>query len=373
MKTIFWRMMMYILWGMPAGMPFFYKLLYWLFAPLLWCAQWFYGAGMCIVRWWQLRSAYRAHVPVISVGNLTAGGVGKSVFVQTLLSWISAYHAVVVMRGYGGSFARQRRPRLVEINRHSPYEVGDEAFALACKRKALVVVGGDKRQSVEYAQTLPGVRCIILDDGYQSWGIARDINIVLLDGRAPFGNRCLIPMGSLREKSLTRASHVVVTHAYAVPVEKRERLKKRIARYANGRKVPVFWAEHVVNGVYRSNSQRLAATQYHQVPVDVVVGIGEPAGFLKTVDELSVSVQKTHVFPDHHAYTVRDLEKILGTRERVTILTTEKDWGKIECCLAKNRVLLSRIELFVVRVALKFDSPKVAFLRQAIISAITKT
>lgn len=165
-----------------------------------------------------IAKSYRAAIPVLSVGNLTVGGTGKTPVVDHLVqrALMSGQRVAVVSRGYGGQ--RKSGTALVSDGRGTlhddAYLYGDEPVLLARRnRDAMVIVARKRSEGVMLAEKL-GAELVILDDGFQHLRLSRDLDIVLLDSRSPFGNGHLLPAGPLREPvaSLARADLVILTH-----------------------------------------------------------------------------------------------------------------------------------------------------------------
>ena len=182
-----------------------------------------------------------ASVPVVSVGNLTVGGTGKTPATLWLAGRLHAdgRATAIVTRGYGGSLGTRTEVvgrggrALLDVD-----EIGDEAALLALRFPGPVVSGADRARAVELAVEREGAEVVVLDDGFQHWRLARDADLVLVDGRFGFGNGALLPAGPLREpvRALKRAHAIVVTKAAPS-----EALAATLRRRAP--EVPVFTAD----------------------------------------------------------------------------------------------------------------------------------
>lgn len=358
MHTFFDRIRLFF-WGRPPRLPFF---LCWLIgAAALLCVSFLYRCAFAISCWWHSKSPYRSPFTVISVGNLTVGGTGKSVAVRHFLTLLGEQNCAVVMRGYGGQAARQKKPICVAAGGRvlsTASEAGDEAYALALHTQALVVVGGDKRASVAWCarQTQQKITYIILDDGYQSWTIARDSNIVLIDGRAPLGNGYCLPMGPLRERDLTRATGVMVTHAASLSRCERLVLEKLVHSLAQ-KALPIEWTSHEPEGVFMRNDVADCVDLKKHKDVFLVVGVGSPKGVQTTLLSLGATIVDTFVFPDHHVYTKEEVATVVKKTAGHLVITTEKDWVKI-VALHEQKRGLSAPPWAVMRVKLRSESPR---------------
>ena len=269
---------------------------------------------------WRLARIRRVDVPVISVGNLTLGGTGKTPLVEWLVRWFQAggLRVAIVSRGYK---ARSGAPN-------------DEALELAGKlpgtphvQKAQRVAGA--RQAILEHQA----ELIVLDDAFQHRRIHRDLDIVLLDALEPFGLDRVFPRGTLREPAsgLRRADVVVLSRSDAVSGEQREAIRQRVTGVAPSalwlevaqRPRNLLSAEGTQESLGRIAGQRVAA----------FCGIGNPAGFRHTLDGCGCRVVDFREFPDHHPYPAEDLKSLYrwaeGLPDVAAVLCTHKDLVKL--------------------------------------------
>lgn len=247
----------------------------------------------------------RLPVPVICVGNLVAGGAGKTPVALSLAarlrSWGLAVH--LLTRGYGG---QQAGPLLVDVQRHGFRDVGDEALLLA--RAAPTWVARD-RAAGGRAALAAGAQAIVLDDGHQNPSLKKDLSLVVVDAAYGFGNGRVMPAGPLREPvagGLARADAVILLgdggaapalSGFAGPILRAELHPGPEAAELAGRRVVAF------------------------------AGIGRPEKFFDTLAGLGAELGARFSFPDHHPYRPADLMPIFSAAERAAavIVTTEKD------------------------------------------------
>lgn len=242
--------------------------------------------------------AQRLRGPVISVGNLSVGGSGKTPFVVLLGQLLQQRGIVfdVLSRGYG------RKTRgVLEVDRNgSPVQFGDEPLLIACRLSCPVIVGESRYHAGLYAEQKHGARLHILDDGFQHRGLARDFDIVLLTPEDQ-SNR-LLPAGRLREplSSLNRADAVVMTSE--MDLTPAGKAIWRIRRSLELRDPP----ERAV----------------------VFCGIARPQRFVKQLRAAGIEPIATKFYRDHHAYGASDIRELLALRDRSSatgFITTEKD------------------------------------------------
>lgn len=280
----------------------------------------------------------RAHlpVPIISIGNLTVGGTGKTPMTQALCRALTQQgrRVAILSRGHGG---RGTEPRLVsDAEGHvllTAQDAGDEPLLLAQTLPGVpVLVGKDRRETGREALRRFGLDAVILDDGFQYWQLARDLDIVLLDARRPFDNGYPLPRGLLREppRHLTRAGIVVVTRADALDGEGRASLRAEIARLAP--QAGVYWASHGATGfvpVHSLASPALPLDTLRGARVVALSGIAQPQSFARTLTEgASVTVARHLVYSDHAEYTQADADQAQAAvleEGADALIMTEKD------------------------------------------------
>ena len=253
-------------------------------------------------------------VPVVCVGNLVAGGAGKTPVALALVEALGARGRKVqcLTRGYGG---RVSGPHRVDPARDTAARVGDEALLLA--RAAPTWVARDRAAGAR-AAAAAGAEVIVMDDGFQNPSLAKDLSLVVIDGAYGFGNGRVMPAGPLRETvpgGLARAQAVVV-----LGPERRDLGAQLGARPDCGPDGgPAVLTARLAP---RPGSERLAGRR-----VLAFAGIGRPAKFFATLADLGAKVVETRAFPDHHAYAPAEIESL---RARAAALdacavTTEKD------------------------------------------------
>lgn len=288
---------------------------------------WLYGAVVRRRMQRKLRDAVQATIPVLSVGNVTVGGTGKT----PLVGWIAEYlresgHApAIVSRGYGGRAGRG--PIVVSAGEQPLVDAdvaGDEPYLLATRLSGVpVVVGSDRTSGVAKAAAL-GARVAILDDGFQHQQLARELDIVLIDGSDPFGNGFLLPAGPLREPltSLSRAQIVIVTRcSTAVPTE----IERQVRLHSPD--ALLMTADHRSVGLFDAEGQPARAPDRALA----VCGIGNPDRFHRDLLASGIEVVEFLPYRDHHAFTMPELAQLASRaqQQRATIVTTEKDLARI--------------------------------------------
>ncbi len=312
-----------------------------------------YRAGLLKVR--------RAGVPVLSVGNLTAGGTGKTPLVEWLARAVATgvgRRACVLTRGY----ARADESRRVVVSDGETIladarEGGDEPRLLAERLladKVAVVCDADRVAAARWAVVNLRSEVFILDDGFQHLRLARDLDIITLDATDPWGGGRLLPAGRLREplSGLSRADCVVITRAEQCADV--SGLRAEAGRQSGGR--PVFISRTVVSGVReisQAGSERVDLRE-SPLPLDLSLAfcaIGNPGAFFAQLSRERVGIVRRRVFADHHFYTQRDADEL--SREAAgagasKLVTTAKDAVKL-------RGLKFDLPCYVLETGLSFD------------------
>ena len=256
----------------------------------------------------------KATLKIISVGNVTLGGTGKTPFTMALARILEGSlkkNVCIIIRGYGWDEQEMLKRNLADVP---------------------VLVGQDRFRSSNKAVKLYGSDTAILDDGFQHWELARDLNIVLIDLRNPFGNGHLFPRGILREpkRSLRRADVIVLTknNKLSAGMDSIRKEVKAICKSAI-----ILEAAHVPKHLYEGRARNiydLSAVRAKRVIL--LSSIGDPLYFEETVMGLGADVIEHIKFPDHHDYRKKDIERVAARcdeRHFDFIITTEKDIVKL--------------------------------------------
>jgi tetraacyldisaccharide 4'-kinase len=290
-------------------------------------------------------------VPVISVGNLSMGGTGKTPMVMHVAGALqkAGYRPVIVSRGYGGR-ARQA-VNLVSNGKELLLAVemaGDEPRLMAESLPGVPVVTGIKRAVVaEYAISQLGAEVIVLDDGFQHLALQRDLDLVLFKAPDFLGSCRVFPGGELREpvSALDRAHAFVITGVSSSNLQETEDFKKFLAGKFPGK--PVFEASYRLKAMVDRQGNQHAVEDIGE-RIYGFCGLADPGGFLRTISEQGISPAGFSVFTDHHPYTEVDLAALVeaaGKYECEALLTTEKDMVKLRGIPCELPVYAFRVEL----------------------------
>ncbi|HEU4835858.1 MAG TPA: tetraacyldisaccharide 4'-kinase [Pyrinomonadaceae bacterium] len=272
--------------------------------------------------------------PVISIGNITTGGTGKTPLVEYVAKLLAAQgkKVCILTRGYG-----RKDPHLQVIVSDgygvlaSPSEAGDEPYLLATKLtgKAAVISSADRIAAGQEAIKDFGTEVFVLDDGFQHLRLARDLNIVCIDATNPWGGGRLLPYGRLREslEGMRRADCVVLTRCDQV--ESVARLREEVLELTGGK--PIF----------ESRMRPVRVTSLKNGPETIAVpgrvgafcAVGNPSSFFETLRELGYELGLERAFADHHVYSqseVEELDRLAKQTGAMALITTAKDAVKLK-------------------------------------------
>ncbi len=319
----------------------------------------FYFLGQRFHLWayrYGLFSRRKLDCRVISVGNLTLGGTGKTPFVMMIAEILrgNGFKPAILSRGYGGKSAD---PVNVVCDGKqtllSPEQVGDEAVMMAEKLKNVpVLTGPDRYRTGRYALEHFAVDTLILDDGFQHLALSRDLNILLFDHSQPFGNGQLFPAGEMREpaEEIRRADMVCFTRC------SRGGGSNFDAQLLGS--IPQLKTHLRLDSVLRMDGEILDLEILKDEPVAAFCGIAKPAGFKQILLDSQMQLKFFKAFPDHHPYTLRDIEELeaRALKEGARfLLVSEKDAVKLKAMKFTLPVLKVVIELEILEGRETFD------------------
>lgn len=279
-------------------------------------------------------------VPVISVGNITVGGTGKTPLVALIAERLfeKGEKVAVLTRGYGRENPKKRV--LVSDGERilaSAKQAGDEPFELARKLlgKASVIADADRAAAGVWAKEKFGITAFVLDDAFQHRRVRRDADIVLIDATNPFGSGATLPFGILREplKNLNRADAIIITRANLAGDT--SNLKSDIRRH--NAHCPIYVSENRISKLTElKDFQAGRATDDRRQPSKnkafAFCALGNPSNFYEQLRQEKFDLTATRDYPDHHFYTARDAAQLNEQARRagaVSLLTTAKDAVKL--------------------------------------------
>ena len=292
-----------------------------------------------------LLKTHRLNAPVISVGNLTVGGTGKTPCVAFIASTLqNAGHQVAILsRGY----KRQTKHR-VEVSDGqqilcSPAESGDEPYLLAQTCPGVrVVVDQDRFAAGRWLESRVPISVFILDDAYQHLRLARDLNLLLVDASDPLGQSAMIPFGRLREPlaELRRADAVIITRSNQ-EFDRAELIKT--IRSHSAANLPIFFAHHELTR-FRQLGSNLAQNLFGFAGKNIaaVSGIAKPDRFNQDLRAAGLNIVFRQDFPDHHCYTTAEFAAVISAAQAAkaeAIVVTEKDAANLSLALIQQTPL----------------------------------
>jgi len=282
---------------------------------------------------------HRARVPVVSVGNLTLGGTGKTPMVEWLARWFGerGVRVALVSRGYGASSGKPN----------------DEALELAQKLPGVLHLQNPDRASAAEQAVQQGAQLVLLDDGFQHRRLHRDLDIVLIDALEPKGFGHVFPRGTLREPlaSLGRAQAVVLSRADLLESDARTQVRSELSPLAPS----AAWIEaaHAPRLLVSADGQTQALDSLAGQSIAAFCGIGNPAAFRATLEKCGYRVASFREFPDHHPYGSEELDVLSVWADNLdvsAVVCTQKDLVKL------TTTRLAEKPLWALSIGLKLES-----------------
>lgn len=301
---------------------------------------------------------YSLNCKVVSVGNITLGGTGKTTLVEFIAEYLrdKGYRVAILSRGY-----KRKVPQRPRVPVPSYENMGDEPYMLKMNLGDIpVIVDADRIRAGKKAIFEYKADTVILDDGFQQWKIKKDLEIVAVNSVSGFGNKYMLPAGVLREplSALARADIFVLTksnlNSDTISIRN---ILKRINPQAM-----IIESMHEPQGFYRLGEEKniLGPDALKDKTVTLFCGIGDPDSFEEIIVGLGIKVRKFIKFPDHHKYSDKDLEDIIAGSQNKNIgalITTAKDAVRI------NKIGVSgyKLPIYVLRVKLKIKEDEEKF------------
>jgi len=302
---------------------------------------------------------------VISVGNLTTGGTGKTPVIIELAKYLKEKKAgglVVLSHGYGGKLYKKGVNVVSDTEKilMTPALAGDEACILAENLRGIPVLSGKNRiEAGKYAVEKFGAKILLLDDGFQHIRLERNLDILLVDCSLLFGNGFVLPAGPLREplSEINRAGKIILVNknplnssADALCESFASEIKERFNK-------PVFLCRFMPDKIY--NIKDLASISTAVSTVFAFAGVGQPASFFSFIGEKGYKIAGRCVFDDHYSYSEKDIMTLIKTakeKHAEALITTEKDAVKIKELIRKTNF---DIDFYYLKISLDLDTEKI--------------
>ncbi len=296
-------------------------------------------------------------VPIISIGNLTFGGTGKTPFTLWLANFVAERdkRSMVLTRGYKGKLEKERGILRSDTKLgFNPVEFGDEAILLTRRlKRGSVVVGRNRSENLLkfFPTELPDV--VFLDDGHQHLKIARNLNIVLFDALLPMDRYRLAPLGYLREgpTALKDADIIVIGHCDQVEQKKITELEAWICKYCE-EKIPFVHISYMTTGLFDTNFIKTHGPQFlNGKRVIAFSGIASPTSFFSMLAKMGAVVVRNIAFEDHHYFLRSEIESLLEMAEKANaiLITTEKDIVKIRRVYETDKIQYLGIDIEFIK------------------------
>jgi len=305
---------------------------------LLGAASLAYGAGALgrrILYDLKILKRRRIGAKVICIGNLTTGGTGKTPAVLLAAETLRrrGHEVAILSRGYGGTAPKKEVTVLLDGRKTDWRLCGDEPWMIHQSLQGQgvpVLVCPDRTKAGLLAVEMYGSSVVILDDGFQHLKLHRDLDVVLVNARDPFGGGRLLPLGNLREpiSALRRAQLVIVTHADRVTAPELAALRERIDAAKPG--VEILESAHKSDHFLDVRTEKkLPLSHLKDKAVVALSGLGDPLSFETQLEALGATIAQSWRYPDHHAYTERELRSIAELRGDLPVATTYKDFVRL--------------------------------------------
>lgn len=282
--------------------------------------------------------------PIISVGNIIAGGTGKTPLVAYLAGKFQNQQYQVAVLSSAAA---------VPEKKHSAINRRDELYMLKEKSPDIIIKPKSKAALSALEKECPDNKKIaVIDDGFQSCHIKKDIDIVMIDASNPFDNKVVLPAGLLREplSSIKRADVFIITHPYMVTKTYLDKLAERLKKFNK----PVYIMDYEISGI-KNAAGRLSCEVIEKNVITGVAGIGNPLNFFSLLSGLNPHKIHALVYPDHFAYRDVDLKDIYQNfikNKASYVITTEKDYIKM-----RNKQSLSSMPVFYLDIKSKIKNP----------------
>ncbi|MEW6714545.1 MAG: tetraacyldisaccharide 4'-kinase [Nitrospirota bacterium] len=312
-----------------------------------------YGIGLRIAR--LLKKPKKLPYKVISIGNITLGGTGKTPAVIALAEEAKkrGFHPCILTRGYKGNakdpcFVTKGEEPLLNVS-----QAGDEAYLMSeALSRVPIIKCIDRYEGGMFAinsklLTLTSRLIFILDDGFQHWSLHRDKDIVLIDATNPFDNGKLFPEGKLREplSALKRADIVVLSKTDMADKKRISACISKIKRY--NADVPIYASSHKPAALINASGKAESIDKLKERRVYAFSGIANPSHFEILLRSMGAEIVRSNRFRDHHHYPQSDIDKMIKEAEGLDIITTEKDMVKLKGRSLPDNIFALRIKFAI--------------------------
>ena len=314
-----------------------------------------YGLAVRLILVCYKRNIFKSKKPnarVVCIGNITAGGTGKTTAVLLAAQLLSkaGVKTAILSRGYKRD-KKEKVKVLYDTDLLNWQETGDEPYMMSqmlAEYKVPVAVSSNRYEAAQEVIKEFKSEILLLDDGLQHHKLKRDANIILVNARDPFGNGHMLPYGILREpiSALERADLVILTHSNLATPQEKEKIKQKIRTYNED--AEILQAIHKPDYFYDVVNRTKMKLEDIKGEVVSFCGLGDPASFEETLKNLGLKIKQTWRFKDHNAYTLDEIKSLMTFRNNLPLITTFKDYVKFPKGwqeILKNKVYILAINL----------------------------
>ncbi|MCB9091277.1 MAG: tetraacyldisaccharide 4'-kinase [Halobacteriovoraceae bacterium] len=301
---------------------------------------------------WEVFQSYKADVPVISVGNISFGGTGKTPFIIWLIDFFNSLDkkVLVLTRGYKGKLENSSGIINAEQKMKSEANIyGDEPLLISrYLKKGAIAIGKNRvKNLIQYFKTVqPDV--ILLDDGFQHLKLKRDFDLLLFDATLPLSQYQTAPLGYLREDmaALKHANALFINRSDQVTPETLSEIRKFISRYSVEDST-IGYSFYQIKGIYNSHDTEIAIDSMKEHQCVAITGIANPESFYKQIEDLGLNIEKKYTFPDHYYFSPSEIQSLAQEcrREGKYIVCSEKDIVKLRNLIYYEKLVYLKIEV----------------------------
>lgn len=298
-----------------------------------------------------LLNIFSVKIPVISIGNITMGGTGKTPFEMAIARKFiqKGIKTAIISRGYGGKSTKW--PVIVSDGKKvcaSTRDAGDEAVLIAHALPDSIIVSGPDRFADALVCENMGCQVIIMDDGFQHIRLKRDLDILLIDSNTDIFQEKVFPGGYLREPlhAINRAHCIILTKTELLSQTTKNDKMKEIKNFLKNKDILVFYSENIIKKFVAFNEKSIDINELSNKKALCFTGIANPDNFFNTLEKLKINIIKKIPFWDHYAYNINDLKNILTDAKKEDaefIITTQKDMVKLQELFQNNNYALTNL------------------------------
>ena len=307
----------------------------------------------------RILAIYHAKATVISIGNITAGGTGKTPLVAWICNEITAdqrqkskdYRPAILTRGYKTT-QNHVQSKAEEWKLKTQNYIDEPAVLAENCPNAHVIINPDRVAGASKAIREFSANVLVMDDGFQHRRLARDLDIITIDATCPFGYNRMLPAGLLREhlSSLKRAQAIVITRCSQVSEAQLKQIEENLLNINPN--ILITRSIHQPVHIKTIDNRQISLNEFKNRKVFAFCGIGNPDSFINSLKNMSYNIIGSKIFNDHYGYTdncMTEIQKLAQNLDADIILTTQKDWTKI--CLLKS---VQNMPLAYVAIEIKF-------------------